>query len=195
MLHLYVMRHGQTTHSDTLRGSLDDELTNLGFSQMQLAWEHFEHKNYIQGIVSSDLSRCQSFAKKLCQELNLPLLILPDLQEIHFGDWEGKKVIDLYEKFPDELAKFWQTPTQFTPPNAEPFLIFAHRIDSALAQVADYAFQQNLKNILIITHGGVIKLLSCKANLTSYDEVLTYSAELGQIYHFCYDKTNGTITW
>lgn len=183
MLNLYFMRHGQTTHSDSLRGSLDDDLTDLGFAQMQSAWENFANKANIQAIISSDLIRCQRFAHFLNDKLHLPLQILPELQELHFGDWEGQKVADLYEKYPNELAKFWQTPTTFTPPNAEPLIHFANRIDKGINHIKHFAIQHNLNNILVITHGGVIKYLACKMDNTPLDDILKKEAELGKIYH------------
>lgn len=188
MLNLYFMRHGQTTHSDSLRGLLDDDLTDLGFAQMQSAWENFANKANIQAITSSDLIRCQRFAHFLNDKLHLPLQILPELQELHFGDWEGQKIADLYEKFPAELAKFWQTPTTFTPPNAEPLIHFANRIDKGINHIKHFAIQHNLSNILVITHGGVIKYLACKMDNTPLDDILKKEAELGKIYHIDGDK-------
>lgn len=193
MLTLYLMRHGQTTHSDCLRGSLDDELTELGFAQMHSAWDNFAHKDDIQAIISSDLKRCANFAKELSEKLDLPLLLIPQLQELHFGDWEGQKVADIYEQYPDELANFWQTPTKFTPPNGEPFLAFTQRIDESLLDIESFACLYCIKHILIITHGGVIKYLTCKAKNLPLDDILKNKAELGHIYAFDYHDGQLTI--
>lgn len=192
MLTLYLMRHGQTTHLDTLRGRVDDELTELGFMQMQSAWDNFVHKDDIQAIISSDLKRCAVFAKVLSDELDVPLLLMPQLQELHFGDWEGQKVAELYEKYPEDLVKFWQTPTQFTPPNGESFLAFAQRIDESLLDIESFANLYRINAVLIMTHGGVIKYLTCQARGLPLDDVLKNTAELGQIYAF--DYHDGKLT-
>lgn len=192
MLTLYLMRHGQTTHLDTLRGRVDDELTELGLMQMQSAWDNFVHKDDIQAIISSDLKRCANFAKALSDELDVPLLLMPQLQELHFGDWEGQKVAELYEKYPEDLVKFWQTPTQFTPPNGESFLAFAQRIDESLLDIESFANLYHINAVLIMTHGGVIKYLTCQARGLPLDDVLKNTAELGQIYAF--DYHDGKLT-
>lgn len=188
MLSLYAMRHGQTTHLDHLRGSTDDELTKLGLTQMQLAWDKFPHKDDIQAIISSDLKRCANFAWALSDELDLPMLLMPQLQELHFGDWEGQKVAELYEKYPDDLVKFWQTPSQFTPPNAESLSEFAKRVDNAIIKIKHFAKSHHLTHVLIITHGGVIKYLMTKINHMPLDDLLKNSAEHGKIYTFDGDK-------
>lgn len=188
MLYLHLMRHGQTTHLDCLRGSFDDELTTLGLTQMQSAWDNFAHKDAICAIISSDLKRCTVFAAQLSDKLDVPLILMTQLQEIHFGNWEGKKVADIYEKYPDALTQFWQAPTSFTPPNGEPFLVFAQRVDEALLSIQSFAKLHCIKDVLIITHGGVIKYLTCQAKQLPLDDILKNKAELGQIYTFGYHQ-------
>jgi alpha-ribazole phosphatase len=41
---------------------------------------------------------------------------------------------------------------------------------------------------LIVTHGGVIKLLKCMALQQSLDDILKMSAELGQLNRFMLDS-------
>ena len=67
---LDLLRHGETELGGGLRGSLDDALTELGWSQMREAvigqgpWDR---------IVSSPLQRCRLFAEELAASLNLLL--------------------------------------------------------------------------------------------------------------------------
>ena len=188
MLYLSLMRHGQTTHTHALRGALDDELTDVGFGEMQAGWQAFAHKKDIEMIYSSPLKRCAKFATQLSDELGLPLRLNPDLKEMNFGDWEGQSVADIHQKYPDELSAFWQTPTQYTPPNAESLLAFAKRVDNAIADIKDIAKAHHLRHILVITHGGVIKYLLTKINQMPLDDLLKNGAEHGRIYTFDGDK-------
>ena len=42
--------------------------------------------------------------------------------------------------------------------------------------------KQNLQHALVITHGGVIKLLACLARQQPLDDLLKMPAELGKLY-------------
>lgn len=207
MLHMDLLRHGESELSRTLRGSLDDALTELGWVQMQesIAAELSRSSAVStqdqmlqvhcpwQAIWTSPLQRCQRFAQTLAAQFSIPLYSHPSLQEMHFGDWEGVSTQVLYEQFPEQLAQFWQHPTDFTPPNAEPMQAFLQRVTQAFCEIGKQMQEQQIKQILLITHGGVIKLLKCLATQTDLDLILTQSAELGQLHHFAVDSVHSQL--
>lgn len=188
MYRIDLLRHGETELSHTLRGSTDDALTALGWQQMQ----HTIDQSFALGldqpvwdmVISSSLKRCAVFAQHIAVQHALPLFINDNLQEMHFGDWEAKSTQWIYEQFPEQLAQFWQTPTQFTPPNAESMQDFHARVLMGFADLSVQLQQQHSKRALVITHGGVIKLLKCLALNQSLDDLLKMSAELGQLSSF-----------
>ena len=197
-LKIDLLRHGETTLSHTLRGSTDDDLTELGWQQMQQtifndqidqssASGYPVSKNW-HVIFTSPLKRCALFAETVSEQLSIPLLSDPQLQEMHFGDWEGLSTQYLYENEPELLASFWQQPTQFTPPNAESMQNFQSRVFKALKNIQLKMLENNLQNALIVTHGGVIKLLKCIALQQPLDDILKMSAELGQLNSFVLDS-------
>ena len=197
-LKIDLLRHGETTLSHTLRGSTDDDLTELGWQQMQQtifndqmdqpsASGYPVSKNW-HVIFTSPLKRCALFAETVSEQLSIPLLSDPQLQEMHFGDWEGLNTQYLYENEPELLANFWQQPTQFTPPNAESLQNFQSRVFQALENIKLKILENNLQNALIVTHGGVIKLLKCIALQQPLDDILKMSAELGQLNSFVLDS-------
>lgn len=195
MLTLCMLRHGETellAQGRILRGRLDDPLTAKGKAQMQAAFDGEFPKQAWQAIVSSPLSRCADFARQKSDEYQLPLLVLDDLQEMDFGEWEGQFTADLFAQFPDEIARWWQSPSQFTPPNAESMADFAKRIDGALGQIAQFAHENHHQRLCVICHGGVIKYLYCKAQHLSLDEILQQPAELGEFH--CFNLQNGQLS-
>ncbi|SPO53837.1 Alpha-ribazole-5'-phosphate phosphatase [Pseudomonas sp. JV551A1] len=153
---LDLLRHGETEQGG-LRGSLDDALTDKGWAQMRGAvaeagpWEV---------LVSSPLQRCAHFAEELGERLNLPVQREAALQELHFGDWEGRSAAQIMEDQADALGRFWADPYAFTPPNGEPVEAFAERV---LAAVERLSRQHAGKRVLLITHGGVMRLLLARA--------------------------------
>lgn len=182
-LHLDLLRHGETTLSHTLRGHLDDVLTEHGWLQMQSTIQQYlDAQVHWDVIISSPLQRCQNFAAALAKQLELPLLLNAEIKEMYFGDWEGRSTQTIYENEPELLANFWQFPTQYHAPNGELLHQFQQRVLHGFNEIYVQMQQHNWNKALIVTHGGVIKLLTCLARQQKLDDLLTMPAELGKLY-------------
>ncbi|WP_436860351.1 histidine phosphatase family protein [Acinetobacter haemolyticus] len=178
-----LLRHGETTQSHTLRGHLDDELTEQGWLQMQtIVQGYLDAQQYWDVIISSPLQRCRLFAENLANQLQRPLLINENIKEMYFGDWEGVSTQRIYETTPELLANFWQFPTQYQAPNGESFARFQQRVTLGCEQIHQQMHENSWKTALIVTHGGVIKLLTCLARQHDLNELLKMPAELGKLY-------------
>ncbi|MCU1716252.1 histidine phosphatase family protein [Pseudomonas sp. 5P_3.1_Bac2] len=154
---LELIRHGVTELGGGLRGSLDDALTEEGWAQLRSAvadgsrWDR---------LISSPLQRCARFAEELAAQHDVPLEFEPDLRELHFGQWEGLTSAQLMRSDAAALGQFWSDPYGFTPPAAEPLLAFEARVLAAVQRLQQrYAGQR----LLVVTHGGVIRLLLTRA--------------------------------
>lgn len=100
---LDLLRHGETELGGGLRGSLDDALTPLGWAQMREAVKGGEPWDR---IVSSPLQRCALFARELSAQLDIPLSFDKNLQELHFGAWEGQSAAALMQTDEQALGQF-----------------------------------------------------------------------------------------
>jgi alpha-ribazole phosphatase len=158
-----LLRHGDTAQR-SYRGQLDDPLSELGWSQLRAAVQGREW----DGIVSSSLQRCAAFARELSQVRGLPLRIDARLVEYHFGAWQGVPIERIAEEQGDALARFWADPVNHPPPGAETFAAFRDRLCAALD---DVALESNGRRTLVITHGGAIRLLRCRAEQRSYGDM------------------------
>ena len=165
-LRLDLLRHGETELGGGLRGSLDDALTEKGWAQMRAAviaggpWDR---------LISSPLQRCARFAAELGEQLNLPVQLETDLQELHFGVWEGQSAAVLMETDAEALGLFWADPYSFTPPQGEPVSNFAERVLGAVARLHQaYAGER----VLLISHGGVMRLLLAQARGLPREQLL-----------------------
>ncbi|MFV5191069.1 histidine phosphatase family protein [Acinetobacter courvalinii] len=182
-MHLDLLRHGETTLSHTLRGHLDDALTEHGWLQMQSTIQQYlDAQVHWDVIISSPLQRCQNFAAVLAEQLELPLIFNAEIKEMYFGDWEGRSTQIIYENEPELLANFWQFPTQYHAPNGESLNQFQQRVLHGFNEIYVQMQQHNWNKALIVTHGGVIKLLTCLARQQKLDDLLTMPAELGKLY-------------
>lgn len=89
---LFIARHGETewNKKGVLQGCLNSSLTPLGEKQAINIAKFIKRKN-IKKIYSSPLSRCTKTATIISQQIEVPLEIVEDLQEISFGEFNGKK--------------------------------------------------------------------------------------------------------
>ncbi|RFA26845.1 histidine phosphatase family protein [Alkalilimnicola ehrlichii] len=147
------LRHGQPEGGSRFRGRLDDPLSPLGWEQM---WAAVDGVEGWDGIVSSPLTRCAAFAEQLAARRGLPLRLDERLREISFGDWEGQAVERLYREAEAELSRYWADPIANPPPNGEPLPEFRDRI---AAVWADLMQEAEGRHLLVVAHGGVIRVL------------------------------------
>lgn len=189
-----MLRHGESQYSHTLRGHLDDELTAKGWQQMQSTIEQVENHPW-EVIVSSSLKRCACFAEQLARTNELPLVLNHDLKEMYFGDWEGISTQQIYETSPELLANFWQKPSQYCPPRAETLMQFQTRVLKGFKELLVHMQSKNMQHALVVTHGGVIKLLACLARQQPLDDLLKMSADLGKLYSLEFSERGGQLTF
>ncbi|MFO2464790.1 alpha-ribazole phosphatase family protein [Pseudomonas sp. 15FMM2] len=186
-LYLDLLRHGETELGGCLRGSLDDALTLKGWEQMRGA---------VQGsgpwdrLVSSPLQRCARFAEELGARLNLPVSLEKDLQELHFGAWEGQSAAQLMQTDAQALGLFWADPYGFTPPGGEPVEAFSRRVHAAVLRLHQrYAGQR----VLLISHGGVMRLLLAQARGLPREQLLNVEVGHGGLFSVRVDA-QGTLS-
>ncbi|MGE7957183.1 alpha-ribazole phosphatase family protein [Pseudomonas sp. NPDC089530] len=175
-LRLDLLRHGETELGGGLRGSLDDALTDTGWRQMRAAvagqgpWDR---------LVSSPLQRCARFTEELGAQLALPVTLEPDLQELHFGAWEGQSAAALMTADAEALGRFWSDPYAFTPPQGEPVLAFSARVLGAVERLHQcYAGER----VLLVSHGGVMRLLLARARGLPREQLLNVEVAHGGLF-------------
>lgn len=178
---LDLLRHGETERGGGFRGGLDDALTDTGWAQMRAG---IEGAGRWDQLVSSPLQRCAAFARDLAERLELPLHFDADLRELHFGQWEGRSAAELMESHAEDLGLFWNDPYSFTPPEGETLLDFEARVLAATERLHQrYAGQR----VLLVTHGGVIRLLVARARQLPRAQLMQVEAAHGQMFRLEFD--------
>ncbi|MCP3870162.1 MAG: alpha-ribazole phosphatase family protein [Gammaproteobacteria bacterium] len=148
-----LIRHGEPRGGVKIRGSLDDPLSETGWSQM---WSAVGQEHPWQEIVSSPLSRCSEFAGQLGQKMGVEVHRDDRLREIGFGAWEGADPKALYATVPEAVNNFWADPGAHPPPGGEPFKLFQQRVLEALESLGE---TYHGRHVLVVAHGGVIRML------------------------------------
>ena len=175
-LHLDLLRHGETELGGGLRGSLDDALTATGWQQMSAA---LIDRGPWNRVISSPLQRCAQFAEQLAFRLGVPVSLEKDLQELHFGAWEGQSAAALMETDAEGLGLFWADPYSFTPPLGEAVSDFSARVLAAIERLHQ---AHSGERVLLVSHGGVMRLLLARARGLPREQLLNVEVGHGGFF-------------
>lgn len=122
--------------------------------------------------------------------LSVPVALEKDLQELHFGAWEGQSAAALMETDAEGLGLFWADPYRFTPPEGEPVSAFSDRVLGAVARLHQaYAGER----VLLISHGGVMRLLLAQARGLPREQLLNVEVGHGGLFSL-HVNAGGTLT-
>ena len=106
-------------------------------------------------LLSSPAKRCLQLAEKIEQkQLSVTTTkINHALQEVNFGDWEGKH----WDTICRIESQAWTNDFINTaPPNGESLIEMKQRVDTFLQQL----LASNANNIAVVTHAGVLRLVA-----------------------------------
>lgn len=152
---IYFVRHGQTESNKkgTVTGHLDSPLTEEGIEQASKTL--LEIPDDFSKIYSSDLIRCKQTAEILNQKLNLPIKYDPRLRERHFGSLAGKKFTEM-DTTGEIREKDKNQQYDYRPYGGE-------HVEDVKKRLFDFINELSRKKtkgkILVVTHGGIIRLL------------------------------------
>jgi alpha-ribazole phosphatase len=181
-----ALRHGETVKGQCYLGSTDAELTDHGWWQMESAMQAINIADY-DVVITSPLVRCKAFAERWVgsQESDTVFLCTDSLiQEYDFGLWDGMTAADIMLQWADELAGFWRSPEQFPPPEGELITEFFQRLELFLK--AKLTGENN--KVLLITHGGVIKALTCLNKNRPVDAMFSIEAKHGELHRLVWQR-------
>jgi len=153
-----LLRHGECADGHCYRGTTDVALSDVGHQQMLQSVEKLLKKKSApwSRILTSPLQRCFIVADQLAQQCKVPLVCHKGYQEIHFGDWEGQRVDDVWATQQATVKKWFADPVNFPPPNGEAADTFSDRVVTILLQ---HMHQTPNEHTLLVTHGGVMRVL------------------------------------
>lgn len=156
--YLYLIRHGIT------QGNLDGKY--IGQTDLALCPEgrrtiELLHTDEVypevEKVYSSPLLRCLETAEIIYPDQKL--MIVDDLSEMNFGDFEGKTAEQLKDL--REYADWIRGGIDAAPPNGEKFGDFQLRCIEGLDTVYKDMMRSEVHYAACVTHGGVITNLLC----------------------------------
>lgn len=156
---MYFIRNALTEDALTGRyiGHTDVPLSEEGTRQLQ-AMQQERSYPAASAVFSSPLKRCTQTAKLLYPSQN-PIL-LDDLIEYDFGEFEGKTADELLAgKKADLFAAWLKGGPDSAPPFGENNAHFQQRVCETFAKIVDGVVKSQTSNVAIVTHGGVISTI------------------------------------
>jgi probable phosphoglycerate mutase len=153
-----LIRHGSARHrapagpADLVDGHSDPELTELGHRQAEAVSRRLGAARPA-GLFVTPLRRTQQTAAPLARRIGCEPVVVPELNEVHLGDWEGQ--LDPRVARDDALThKLFAVERWDVIPNAEPMRQFADRVRRGLDRLVDAGGPD--QTVLAVVHGGVI---------------------------------------
>lgn len=159
MVTLHLLRHGQTNFNAEKRvqGQFDSVLTKAGTEQAKNIRPMIEQLDLNAAYASTNL-RASHTAKIVTENLTVDLKFRDGLREIMMGPWQERLYSEVAQTDPDEMENFIKAPDKFALQGAETFAqVQARGVKTVEAIVAT----QQQGNILIVSHGVMIKTLLC----------------------------------
>src|SRR5215469_5542364 len=81
-------------------------------------------------------------------------IILPELAEQHFGEWQGLTHEELQASRARDFHRFWHAPAHEVPPGGESFVAVIDRVSRAIHRLIE---TQSGGDIIAVAHGGTIR--------------------------------------
>jgi probable phosphoglycerate mutase len=157
---LFIIRHGETDFNrlNIVQGSgVDTDLNETGRLQARKFFEAYQSHPF-DALYTSALKRSQQSVDEFIQK-GLPHTILPELNEISWGDFEGREQSHAQKEIYWDMITRWSNGDVHAKiPNGESPFELAQRQQRAIHHIFG---QPNEKEVLICMHGRAMKSFLC----------------------------------
>ena len=154
-----LIRHGESVDNvaGRISGWTDSTLTDVGHEQARRMARHVSSHYRPSAVYASTLQRATLTAAPLAELMGAPVVVRPNLRELHFGVAEGLT----HEEVMERHAQVWEMAQgeddlSFGWPGGETRAEFYGRIRHAFA---DIVRSHRGETVAVISHGGVISSL------------------------------------
>lgn len=152
-----LVRHGKTEYNERRQycGALDPDLSDLGRQEL----ERSDIKAYLDEhmpdmVFCSPMLRTLQTAAILLDGRDVPLMAVPELREIDFGDFEGRSYEDLKD---DPVYAAWlDTNCEGPIPGGDFPDAFRDDVEVCFESLLETCRTERVERALVVSHGGVL---------------------------------------
>ncbi len=163
--------HGATIYSE--EGRFSDAgnyppLSELGVEEIETLTKYLKARGVKNDVIYTSPSvRTIQSAMMISKLFKKDYVVLDNLKQRSFGDWNGQTFSQILKKYPDGFADILANPSE-APDNVENSVDFIKRVKSVIDEVVE----QNIGNrIIIVTHPDIIQAAICAALDISADKL------------------------
>lgn len=169
ILKLYIVRHGETEWNVIKRfqGQLNTPLTEKGMEKLKETGKNLENVLF-EEVYTSELERTVNSAEIILNEnrgyknKKMELKKLAELNEVHFGVWQGLKYEEVFLKYPEEANNYFYNVKNYKAENVKAENVKAENLKGALERflrgINKILSSHKSGNILVVTHGTVFEM-------------------------------------
>lgn len=185
-MNIYSTRHGQTdfNKNDLILGTTDIELNETGRRQAEELAGRIADMNCIDVIVASPMKRSLATAMTVSLKTGISVITDERLREWDYGRFEGKS------RFTDGFAENKINFGVRMGVTGESLFQLAHRVYQALD---DIIRQYEGKNVLIVSHGGVCRVIETYFHDMSTEEYSGWFMGNCEIISYTTDKREAEL--
>ncbi|KGO14222.1 alpha-ribazole phosphatase [Clostridium botulinum] len=192
-MNIYLIRHGETEQNKrkNFYGKLDVELNEKGEEQSYKVGELLKDIEFNK-IYISDRKRTRETAEIILERNKFyekeKNIIYKDerINEIDFGIFEGKSYEEIGSLYPKEQEKWEKDWKNFPPPKGESAVVFYNRVENFMKHIQ----KEEDGNYLIVTHGGVIRMIYSYILQNNIDFYWNFASRNGDITLIKYEYGN-----
>jgi alpha-ribazole phosphatase len=158
---LWLLRHTEPDVRTRGRcyGSLDVALSSEGLWHARSIAEAIEGEMFA-AIYTSPRQRCRDLARMIGAGRSSKVDTLDALREMDFGELEGRTWDEIAAQYPEVYRQWMEHPTETQFPGGESFQAMRDRV---LASVGELRARHVGGSIVMVTHGGVIRIVLADA--------------------------------
>lgn len=159
----FLVRHGETENNAArvYQSHSDSPFTAEGKKQIMVAAEKLKNQD-IGLIISSDIGRCRETARVISETIGVDVIYDANLRERNFGDREGMTFEEGRDRFGGSYESY-----DTVRDNGESVKVHEERVFKAFHE---HKKIHGGKNVVIVSHGGSIRLLSKRIRNLTFEE-------------------------
>lgn len=176
MKKLFLVRHAETgdQYKGRYLGSTDVPISERGVGQAEKLAGRLSAQS-INSCYCSPMLRCRQTAEILNKKISCDVIIEKRLAEVDFGRWEGLTFEEIRHRDPEMVDRWSTNILGFTFPDGENSQHFHGRV----VDVLDRLFTCGDDSVMVVTHGGVVRLMICILLGISFDNYLLFDVKPG----------------
>ena len=191
---IYLIRHGETEFNKKgiVQGSgIDADLNETGRNQAEAFFNKYGYIEF-EKVYTSALIRTHQTVEKFLKK-GIPHEVLPELNEISWGEKEGKEPTTESNAYYANLTRSWSLgETNLKPEGGESPIEVATRLRVGINKILQNSDE---KLILVAMHGRAMRILLAEISNLDLREMDTFPHQNTCLYklEYCYSKNSFDI--